>query len=541
MRLRILTALLLLATGVSCGRSPVKEAFRELDAAIADKDEYIAEFERRNDVLRDSLREGEASSRWAVAERLFQEYVHFNADSAGYYVGIMKELASGREQCLRTALAESRLMGVSHHEDLALMLFHSIDTTGMEALGLTGEYLSVGIRIFTNLARYSRPLIDSRNYIDSLRACRSAYIARDTVSYEGRKLLAQHLKDTGRTDRAMEIFRACYDPLSEDYHTGTSVAYNIALLYGLEGDVDNKMIWLARSAVRDFKAPNRDFLSLYELALALYECGRYAQAGHYIRIHFSDVYAGDFQAQMIQSSTAQNIIVAEAIRAERDKKRVMMAFLILVSVLLVVIGFMLRYARRQARKLALTNAQLANANRQLEVANGKLEAANSALSGSNAALAEANKIKDNYVFRYMDLSIRYLDKVEEKRAEYRQIAKSKGEEALLKVLRSPASFADYKEFYAIFDRTFLGIFPDFVEQVNALLREDARFDPRECARSLPTELRILATLKLGIEDSPRIASFLKCSLSTVYTYRAKMRNQALCPKDEFELRVKSLG
>ena len=35
-----------------------------------------------------------------------------------------------------------------------------------------------------------------------------------------------------------------------------------------------------------------------------------------------------------------------------------------------------------------------------------------------------------------------------------------------------------------------------------------------------------------------IASFLKCSLSTVYTYRAKLRNRALCPKDEFEDRIK---
>ena len=59
--------------------------------------------------------------------------------------------------------------------------------------------------------------------------------------------------------------------------------------------------------------------------------------------------------------------------------------------------------------------------------------------------------------------------------------------------------------------------------------------------SLPTEIRILATIKLGMEDSGRIASFLKCSLSTVYTYRAKMRNQALCPKEEFEERVKALG
>ena len=90
------------------------------------------------------------------------------------------------------------------------------------------------------------------------------------------------------------------------------------------------------------------------------------------------------------------------------------------------------------------------------------------------------------------------------------------------------------------DQTFLGIFPDFIKKVNALLREDARFDENSARKDLPTEIRILAALKLGIDDSPKIASFLKCSLSTVYTYRAKMRNQSLCPKEEFEQRVKNL-
>ncbi|MCR5560753.1 MAG: DUF6377 domain-containing protein [Bacteroidales bacterium] len=527
-------ALLILAAAVSCGRSPVKETFRELDRTIDDRQLYITLFEKRNDVLRERLRSsGKEDLKWETAERLFQEYVHFNADSAGHYVSLMKAYARGKEQLLRTSLAESRLLGVSHHEDLALMLFNSIDTIGMESMGVTEEYLSTGIRIFTNLSRYSRPSLDTRDYDLDLRAFRNAYIARDTVSYEGRKLLAQHLRDSGDLDGAMRIFLGCYDPDSHDYHKGTSIAYNIAMLYGRRNDVENAMIWLARSAMCDFKAPNRDFLSLYQLSLALYKQGQYTRAGRYIRIHFSDVYAGDFQAQMIQSSTAQNIIVEEAIRAERDKRLVILTFLMLVSVLLVVIGFMLSYASRQARDLSEANAKLGESN-------SKLAYANKALSKSNKALAEANNIKDNYVFRYMDLSIHYLDKVEEKRAEYRQIAKNKGEEALLKALRSPASFADYKEFYSIFDRTFLGIFPNFVKGVNALLSEEARFDPEECRESLPTELRILATLKLGIEDSPRIASFLKCSLSTVYTYRAKMRNQAVCPKEEFEDRVKAL-
>lgn len=487
----------------------------ELDEAIEDKEFYRQAFERKNDSLRVQL----SSGSWESAQALYDEYLHFSADSAGHYIELMEQRTGSRYQVLKTAISKCYILGTAHYEEDALTLFHSLDAREIEEAGLTADYLSTGVKIFTNLSRFPHPLQKDRNYSDSLTTYRNAYIKRDTLSYEGRKLMAQSLRDKGDHGRALEIFKSCFEKTSgADYHQLTSIAYNMALLYGLRGDNDNKKIWLAKSAIYDFKAPNRDFLSLYELALTLYWGKDYRRAGRYISTHLENVYAGDFQAQIIRSSDAQNVIIEAALRAEREKQTALATAISILGILAFLIFWLLLIRHRQAIKLSKAKAQLEEV---------------------NAALSNANKIKDNYVFRYMDLSVKYLDKIEENRHKLRQIARSQGTDALLKELRNAANYADYKEFYRIFDQTLLGVFPGFVDGVNALLREDARFECRP-GSALPTEIRILASIRLGIDESPHIASFLKCSLSTVYTYRAKMRNQALCPKDEFELRVREL-
>lgn len=111
----------------------------------------------------------------------------------------------------------------------------------------------------------------------------------------------------------------------------------------------------------------------------------------------------------------------------------------------------------------------------------------------------------------------------------------------MRKLRSPSDVdRDYRDFYRIFDETFLGIFPDFIEQVNALLEESARF-PVRADKTLPTELRILAVMRLGITDSGHIANFLNCASTTVYTYRTRLRNSALGARNEFEKQVRLIG
>ena len=46
--------------------------------------------------------------------------------------------------------------------------------------------------------------------------------------------------------------------------------------------------------------------------------------------------------------------------------------------------------------------------------------------------------------------------------------------------------------------------------------------------------------KLGITDSAKIASFLRYSITTIYTYRSKLKNKSLY-RDDFEERVMKIG
>ena len=140
----------------------------------------------------------------------------------------------------------------------------------------------------------------------------------------------------------------------------------------------------------------------------------------------------------------------------------------------------------------------------------------------------------------MELSIKYLEKLEKMRHDIRQELKNKPLDEVMKELRSPSEiYAEYKNYYQVFDETFLGIFPEFRENLNALLREECRIPVPE-EKVLSTELRILAVIRLGISESGKIASFLKCAPATIYTYRTKMRNAAMCSKDEFEDKVRHL-
>ena len=92
-------------------------------------------------------------------------------------------------------------------------------------------------------------------------------------------------------------------------------------------------------------------------------------------------------------------------------------------------------------------------------------------------------------------------------------------------------------FYDRFDKFFLKMFPNFIEQVNALLQPDKQISTRIPKGSLNNELRLLALIRLGVTDSSRIAKFLKRSPKTIFNLRVILRNAALSHRDDFEQQV----
>lgn len=83
-----------------------------------------------------------------------------------------------------------------------------------------------------------------------------------------------------------------------------------------------------------------------------------------------------------------------------------------------------------------------------------------------------------------------------------------------------------------FDTAFVDIFPDYIEVVNSYLKPEMRITPKR-TEILNTELRILALIKLGIEDNGEIAEMLHCTVKTVMNQRAVFRSRLAVPENIF--------
>ena len=98
---------------------------------------------------------------------------------------------------------------------------------------------------------------------------------------------------------------------------------------------------------------------------------------------------------------------------------------------------------------------------------------------------------------------------------------------------------DLNELYHNFDQAFLRIYPNFVNEVNKLLRKEDVYNLKE--GTLNTELRIFALIRLGINDTNQISEFLRYSLRTIYNYRSKVKAKSVIENDEFEAKIMQIG
>jgi len=72
-----------------------------------------------------------------------------------------------------------------------------------------------------------------------------------------------------------------------------------------------------------------------------------------------------------------------------------------------------------------------------------------------------------------------------------------------------------------------------------LLKPDERIELRD-GELLNTDLRILAFMRLGVDESTRIAQVLNYSVNTIYSYRNRLKNRAV-NRENFENDIMKIG
>ena len=158
----------------------------------------------------------------------------------------------------------------------------------------------------------------------------------------------------------------------------------------------------------------------------------------------------------------------------------------------------------------------------------------------NKQISKADKVKEEYIVDFLQGLSEQVALLRSEDNHFRNLLKQGKSDQLFKELAiSERSERALEEFYRKFDETFLALYPDFVEQFNALLQEEARINPPK--GRLTTELRIFALIRLGLDDSKKIATMLDYSVSTIYNHKVAIKNAALGDRSKFEEQVKMIG
>lgn len=145
---------------------------------------------------------------------------------------------------------------------------------------------------------------------------------------------------------------------------------------------------------------------------------------------------------------------------------------------------------------------------------------------AEAARAKAEHMRTDAA-NYLSLAFLAADQLKDfNRYVHRKLTAGQVKDLFSDVESSSYVRSQTERFFEEFDKDFYGAHPDFIERLNSLLRDDARFEPLAVPRLSP-ELRIAALMALGVSDSGLMARVLGLSLNTVYTYRNRLKSRAL--------------
>ena len=532
-----------------------KSLLIQIDKIIEQSPEIVGQYERQIEETRQQyLQARKPEEKYELAFNLYERYKAFMNDSALYYLSEAmhwaersQESGAGSQEwkarvgnCL--ALKAFQCSTVGYYNE-AIAFLKSIDKQTLDSIGLRNYYQSQ-MHVYGELGYYSiiPPMKEQyfklqTTYRDSLFALLDHQDA-DYLMYR-----IQELKSRGQLEEARKVSDQWVNRVNPD-----SREYAIACYYRWlsSEDQDELRYWLSQSALSDVSHAVMDQASLLSLAELLNADGDLDRSYRYIRFTWDCNNRFNTRMRSWQITPILNVIEKNYQKAMDRNTRGLTMSIVIVSALALIVLVALFFVHRRNQQLASARNALSEANGQLSIINSQLSiqkeelaTLNSQLSTVNCQLSESNRVKEEYIGRFMSLCSQYIDKLDNYRKMVNKKMKNKELDDLYQISKSTElKEKELEELYENFDTVFLHLFPNFIDDFNALLSPEVQVHPKE--NRLTTDIRIFALIRLGIEDSSKIAEFLHYSVNTIYNYRARLKNGALGNRETFEKRVKEL-
>lgn len=518
----ILTLSILAAFAVSCTtKHDSSDTLKQLDNVLSMKETYDNYLLQRVSVLRQVLEYNHNPQQvYETNKRIAEEFSAYSMDSTLHYLQKNLVLAEKMNDKYKEAETDMRLVKeyamAGYHIDAADILEKY--SLGNIPAGLNHDFFDASHVLYGEMMAYSNNneiYIINKSNRDSYRDSLLAIVPCDT--YEWYNLKREEADNQKNDTLSLSFAKKMLSVTKLNSHEYAEAAFFYQFYLK---DQSQKIEWLAKSSIADVMCATNDYASLNSLCNLLFENGDIDRAFRYSADHCMPD-AISFNGKLRPWQVAHFFPEIEKAYSQKatHQQRMLWVMLVVIASFVVILAVLLLFIRKRQHELLVINRKLTTL---------------------NAELQEANKVKQEYIALFLSI---LSDNINTSRQYKNHVLKylRRGNDKYLvdEIEALPPIDHDIDGFYKMFDKTFLNLYPNFVEQFNALLAPGESISPKG-NDSLTPELRIFALVKLGISDSSKIASLLHYSANTIYNYRAKIKNKAKGDRDKFENYVKEI-
>ncbi|QKJ28692.1 tetratricopeptide repeat protein [Mucilaginibacter mali] len=526
----LLVCLTLLASG-ALADSKTDSLFEALKVEFNKKGQYDHTKEVRIQQLKDVLIHTPATNlkgQFNICDKLYEEYKSYQYDSAYVYANKLQDISIALHSRPMQDLSKIKIGFILLSSGMFKETFdsmHGIDVRDLPD-SVKMEYYSIVMRAYYDLANYD----NDRNYAPRYIAKANMYIDSAIAlsragSYDNVYLTGYKKYKNGQIDSALNIFTTLLDPKKLTEHQYAIVASTLSNVYLNTSQKDKCVELLTRATMSDIRSSTKETIALYWLADLLHKNGDVENAYTFLEEARNDAEFYGARQRKIQIGTLLPIVASEKLlRSEQEQKR----FIIFLSILAVV-----------AAVIIVGSIMLLKRNQKLRAKEKIIDEKNAQLEKVNVKLLEGTKIKEDYIGYFFNVISGYILQLERiKRSVDTKLAIKKYDDIQLMANNINIKKERDTLFYT-FDHVFIKIFPNFIEEFNALFNKEDQIWPRE-NEVLTTDLRIFALMRMGITDTETIAKILEYSEKTIYVYKMRIKARALIHGDEFDQRIMAI-
>lgn len=540
-----ITVLLLLLTATICIYAQhypitanIDSVYRVLDYTINHEETYLKNkqdtLQKRQDDYQHAVN---AESRYEALFALYQEYRYFNNDSALHYLYRCKELA---EKESNTGILMETFMRLAHQYVVtgyypeAQLYFQKVQPRKLP-ITLLPTYYHYLSHLYRELEMFTidKGMRDEYHqlslvYRDSLEQISDPH----TVISLQRRCIA--LCADGNYDEAMKVNNEWREKVRPGTINYSTMAYYRAEIFGSRKENDIQKYWLAISAISEIICSHMNHQALWRLANILSDEGDISRAMRYIDFSWNSISKFSTHKRAWFIAPIMNDIHNGYQKKVAKAHSQLFILTLIIGLLAIFLLTALIYAIRKRRMAVIARAEVSQRNQQLSELNEQL-------STLNSQLKDSNRLKDEYIREFLQMCSTYIDKMDNYRIRISRKLKANQIMDLMKIINSEdMKNEERQELMDHFDAVFLHLFPTFIQDFNQLLKPEARVYPTK-NNSMNTVLRIFALVRLGIDESSKIAEFLDYSANSIYNYRSRIKKEALGLRDDFEKQVKQIG